>query len=377
MSYLFVWLYLLKCVFTCSIFVDSNTKRFLSVLGVFGKYFAFTKTEKFQKQCCPILATQSQVIQVACYSRELMSWIWRLVRKWKVQSRGVHRDFHGLARDSLAGRSSNRKKHFEFFFIILTLSVLAACPGDLLMTRFSHKKRVFCVSKTVFKTFSVFPSTFCDCSLSSPFLSQLKLTQTLLKLHFCIISSPIFKKKVWVFSVSLHLPCFECDFLDSVSVLLPLCFEKYHARSRVCFILVSVHWLRVSVFDFITGVYMKFVICALFHDSVVSFISCLWYSVTLFVIWILVMLNAHLILSYYCSSSYLIAYSTYYVYVAYDFLSLTWFLFLWLSEISLFHILILESNQTNVCTLWHCIWLFSVLLFSCRWLVVLLKAKTL
>ena len=35
MLYSFVWLYLLKCVFTCSIFVDSNTKRFLSVLSVF------------------------------------------------------------------------------------------------------------------------------------------------------------------------------------------------------------------------------------------------------------------------------------------------------------------------------------------------------
>ena len=123
-----------------------------------------------------------------------------------------------------------------------------------LTTCFSREKRVFCISKTVFKTFSVFPSTFCDCSLSSPFLSQLKLTQTLLKLHFCTIFSPIFKKKVWVFSISLHFPCFEYAFLDSVSVLLPLCFEKYHARSRVCFILVSVHWLRVSVFDFITGV---------------------------------------------------------------------------------------------------------------------------
>ena len=43
MPYLFVWLYLIKCVFTCSIFVDSNTKIFLSVLGVFGKYFVFTK----------------------------------------------------------------------------------------------------------------------------------------------------------------------------------------------------------------------------------------------------------------------------------------------------------------------------------------------
>ena len=59
MPYSFVWLYLIKCVFTCLIFVNSNTKRFLSILGVFGKYFVFTKTEKFQKQCCPVLVTQS------------------------------------------------------------------------------------------------------------------------------------------------------------------------------------------------------------------------------------------------------------------------------------------------------------------------------
>ena len=75
------------------------------------------------------------------------------------------------------------------------------------------------------------------------------------------------RKKVWIFFVSLHFPCFESTFLDSMSVLLPLCFEKYHARSRVCLILVSVHWLRVSVFDFITGVYVKSGVCALFHDS--------------------------------------------------------------------------------------------------------------
>ena len=30
------------------IFVNSNTKRFFSVLGVFGKYFVFTKTENFK-----------------------------------------------------------------------------------------------------------------------------------------------------------------------------------------------------------------------------------------------------------------------------------------------------------------------------------------
>ena len=52
-------------------FVDSNTKRFLSVLGVFGKYFVFIKIEKFQKQCCLVLATKSRVIQVACFSHKL------------------------------------------------------------------------------------------------------------------------------------------------------------------------------------------------------------------------------------------------------------------------------------------------------------------
>ena len=48
MPYSFVWLYLIKFVFTCSIFVDSNTKRFLSVLVVFGKYFVLTKTKNFK-----------------------------------------------------------------------------------------------------------------------------------------------------------------------------------------------------------------------------------------------------------------------------------------------------------------------------------------
>ena len=115
--------------------------------------------------------------------------------------RGLHRDFHGSARDSLAGRPSSREKHLQIFITFLSLSVLVASPGNLLATHFSRKKRVFCILKTVFKTFSVFPSNFYDYSLSSPFLFQLKLTQTLLKLHFCIISSQIFKK-MYGFSLS-------------------------------------------------------------------------------------------------------------------------------------------------------------------------------
>ena len=123
-------------------------------------------------------------------------------------------DFRGSTRDSLAGKPSHHEKHLETFFTILTLSVLAACPGDLLVTCFSHEKRVFCISKIVFKTFSVFPSTFCDCSLSSPFLSQLKLTQTLLELHFYIISLPNLQEKVWVLISSPHISCFELHFRE-------------------------------------------------------------------------------------------------------------------------------------------------------------------
>ena len=94
-------------------------------------------------QFCPILATQLRVCQVASLSRVFAGHFWRLVLKWKVQSRGLLRDFHGLARDSIAGRPPSREKHLEKFFKFLSLSVLAACSGDFVATHFSHEKRVF------------------------------------------------------------------------------------------------------------------------------------------------------------------------------------------------------------------------------------------
>ena len=78
---------------------------------------------------------------------------WRLVHGWKVQLRGVYRDFHGSSRDSLTGRSSNREKHLENFSKFLSLSVLVADFGDLHATRLSWEKRVFCANWAVFKTF--------------------------------------------------------------------------------------------------------------------------------------------------------------------------------------------------------------------------------
>ena len=138
-------------------------KRFLSILVAFGKYFVFTKTENFKKQCCPILATQSWVKQVACHSCELAGQFWRLVREWKVQSWGVHREFHGSARNSLTSRPSSCEKNLENFFIILTMSVLAACPGNSPQSRKMH---VWQKVGQFLKTFSVFPRTFYNYSLS-------------------------------------------------------------------------------------------------------------------------------------------------------------------------------------------------------------------
>ena len=49
MSYSFVWLYLIKCVFTGSIFVDQTQKKFWVFLVVFGKYIVFAKIVKIFK----------------------------------------------------------------------------------------------------------------------------------------------------------------------------------------------------------------------------------------------------------------------------------------------------------------------------------------
>ena len=173
-----------------------------------------------------ILATCSRVeglvVRVTQRFSRLSSW---LPREWDFQS------------------WKTLSKFFQNFWLEVFWQVKLA-------TYLSREKRVFCFLKTVFKiVFQFFPRIFVTVHCLPHFSLSNTSCLTSKSIHFCIISSPIFKKKVWVFSVSLHFSCFECAFLDSVSVLLPLCFEKYHVRIRVCFILVSVLWLRVSVFD--------------------------------------------------------------------------------------------------------------------------------
>ena len=114
------------------------------------------KLKNFKKQCYPVLATQSWVIQVACYSRKLTCWFWRLVCEWKVQSWGVHRDFRGSARDSLVGRPSSREKHLEnfslFWLWVFWRLTLTSCWQLSLVT----KNTCFAFQKQFLKPFLVF-----------------------------------------------------------------------------------------------------------------------------------------------------------------------------------------------------------------------------
>ena len=217
MPYSFVWLYLLKCFFTCSIFVDSNIKRVLSVLGAFGKYFVFTKNWKISKTVLlcfgnSVAGHPSCMLQLRARALILVTFSWV---KGPI-ARGTQR-FSRLSSRLPRGLTFQSQKTLRNFFYIFVFECFGGLPwrlvGDSLQSR---KTRVLRFKDNFFEFFLVFPLNFCDCSLSSPFLSQLNLTQTLrvtlLKLHFCIIPSPIFKKKVWVFSVSLDSSCFENNF---------------------------------------------------------------------------------------------------------------------------------------------------------------------
>ena len=142
------------------------------------------------------MATQSRVSQVACLSRELAGQFWRLVCKWNVQSRGVHRDFRGSARDSLASETSSREKHLENFSKILAWSVLAGVSGDYLATYLSHEKCVFCTVRAIFKIFFIFPlKLFVIVHLLSQLSPSQMLCVTHFKLHCCFLSTQNLQEK--------------------------------------------------------------------------------------------------------------------------------------------------------------------------------------
>ena len=138
-----------------------NHKKIFEFLVVFGKYFVFAKIVKIFKNSVALFwrlsrgLVQSHAL-IASPHRDFsrliggsMSQLWKIlriffkiwvfmflaaqyvVRGWKVQSRGVHRDFCSSPRDSLAGRLSSREKHLEkfsnFWFLGFSQLILATC----------------------------------------------------------------------------------------------------------------------------------------------------------------------------------------------------------------------------------------------------------
>ena len=148
--YSFVWLYLIKCVSHAQ-FLLIKHKNIFECFSCFWKLFCFyKKCENFQKQCCPILATWSQVSPVArsysrflqltgrslSQSRKTLRKIFilgfsRLVRGWKLQLRRLQKNFRNSLRNFLVGGTFNREKHLDKFFknFISSVSrlVLATC----------------------------------------------------------------------------------------------------------------------------------------------------------------------------------------------------------------------------------------------------------
>ena len=66
--------------------------------------------------------------------------------------------FRSSLRDFLTDGPSSREKHLDKIFPIFVSRVLATWFGDLFVTHFSCKNRMFCALRTVFKIFFSFPS---------------------------------------------------------------------------------------------------------------------------------------------------------------------------------------------------------------------------
>ena len=107
--YSFVWLYLIKCVFTCSILGD-QTQRFLSVLVVFGKSFVFAKMSKISKIVLPY------------FGNSVAGWSNRMS-----QSQEHIEIFCG----SLVSQCPSCEKRLEYFSKFGFLMLLATQFGDL------------------------------------------------------------------------------------------------------------------------------------------------------------------------------------------------------------------------------------------------------
>ena len=227
----------------------SNTKRFLSVLVVFGKSLVFGKMSKISKTALP------------CFGDSIVGWSSRMS-----QSRAHTEIFLG----SLAGQCPNREKYLEYFskfgilmflvtqfgnlfaggrssregtqrfsrltsrvelpvakntyikiFKIFVLIVLTTGLGDFLATWLSCKNRVFCANRSIFKLFLF--------SLELLWLFIVILILSLSKTHRALNPN----LHCWS-SLQHHSPRKRFGFLFSHSIL-----HVYECISSFCEILLS------------------------------------------------------------------------------------------------------------------------------------------
>ena len=131
-------------------------------------------------------------------ARGTQRFLWlslRLSREWNFQSRKTLRKF------------------FQSFLP----SVLAVGPGDLHTTYLSRENHVFWANLVSFLNLFSFLSNISNCS-SSSFSKKLSNSpcHSPKNFHSESFLSQIFKKKVWVFSLLLHISCFKLYFLEFV-----------------------------------------------------------------------------------------------------------------------------------------------------------------
>ena len=200
----------MKCVFTCSIFVDSSTKIFLSVLSVFGKYF---------------------VLQNWKFSKISFALFWQLSRGL-VKSRASIASSQVNFGDLFVGGRSSCEGYSEIFASQLATPLRVDLPVV----------KNACLAKigAIFKSFSVFPWTFVTIHL----LSQLSPSQTLcvpiFKIHCCFISSQNHQEKVWVLVSSSHIPCLMNVFLAIwVDNVFETFFSLFDGYGWLCLLLLS------------------------------------------------------------------------------------------------------------------------------------------
>ena len=251
----------MNAIFICVIVLDKTCfhmlnlcwfkhKNIFECFRCFWKVFCFYKNWKISKTVLPCfsnsVAGHPSLMPQSRARRSVLATCSRV----KVQSRGVQRDFRSSVRDSLASETSNRKKHLTNFFKSFGLKCFGRCTGDWLATCISREKSVFCISKIVFKTFSVFPSNFlCLFTFSldwnwpkhsmSPSSNSISASSHL----------KIFKKKVWVFSVSFDFSCFEYYLLDFWAVTMfwdILCLNIFFFFLR----LLGLGWLFLLLISF-------------------------------------------------------------------------------------------------------------------------------